>query len=54
MHLADDVVVQAVITGYISMSIETEYGLKRGVLYNLWHIPIKTRKLIYKEIYEGH
>ena len=47
MHLADDVVMQAVVTGSISMSIETKLGFKRGVLYSLWHILKNTQPDFY-------
>ena len=45
MHLADDVVVQAVGKGDIIMSTKTEHGVKKGVLTGVWHIPKLTRNL---------
>ncbi|CEG43591.1 gag-pol polyprotein [Plasmopara halstedii] len=45
VHLADDGVVQAFGSGDIVMSMKTSYGIKKGVLTNVWHIPKLSRYL---------
>ena len=45
VHLADDGVVQAIGKGDIVISMKTPRGTKKGVLTDVWHIPMLSRNL---------
>ena len=45
VHLADDVVVQAVGKGDIILLMRTKHGVTKSVLTGVWHIPKLTRNL---------
>uniref|UniRef100_A0AAV1T0R4 Retrovirus-related Pol polyprotein from transposon TNT 1-94-like beta-barrel domain-containing protein n=1 Tax=Peronospora matthiolae TaxID=2874970 RepID=A0AAV1T0R4_9STRA len=45
VHLADDGVAQAIGKGDIVMSMKTPRGTKKGVLTDVWHIPMLLRNL---------
>ena len=45
VHLADDGVIQAVGTGDIVMSMNTQDEVKKGVITGVWHIPKLSRNL---------
>ncbi|KAG6590620.1 Transposon-encoded protein [Phytophthora cinnamomi] len=45
VHLADDGVVQPIGRGDIVMKMQTPRGVKKGVLTNVWHIPMLSRNL---------
>lgn len=45
VHLAEDVVLQAIGSGDVMMTMKTPSGSKKVVLTNVWHIPKLTRNL---------
>uniref|UniRef100_A0AAV1UHD7 Retrovirus-related Pol polyprotein from transposon TNT 1-94-like beta-barrel domain-containing protein n=1 Tax=Peronospora matthiolae TaxID=2874970 RepID=A0AAV1UHD7_9STRA len=46
VHLADDGVVQAIGKGDLVMSMKMPRGTKKGMLTDVWHIPMKSRNLL--------